>query len=214
MKYEITKRVLEEIAYHEGATLEAYLDKVARSPVWTWGIGVTSASGHNVERYKDNPQTMEKVVEVFKWLLETKYLPRVEKAFKGYDLKEHELAAALSFDWNTGAIHKASWVNLVKEGKMGKARRSFMDWKIPEAIIPRRTKEKDLFFDEHWSNNGTILLYRVAKPSYQPVGPTRVLLKVPEKLSESIAEEKGTDVANKEHWAVRVLKLIIKAFLK
>ena len=40
--------------------------------------------------------------------------------------------------------------------------------------MPRRRRERDLFFDAKWSGNGTVVVYEVAKPGYHPVRPTRV----------------------------------------
>lgn len=160
-------KVLREIASHEGAVREAYRDSKG---IWTWGIGVTNASGHSVyPRYKDNPQEMSKVLGIYEWLLRTKYLPDVEAAFKGVDLTEEQLAAALSFHYNTGAIKRASWVKSFKAGNINTARSQFMNWKSPKEIIPRRQAERDLFFDGKWSGDGTVNIYEVVnKPSYSP----------------------------------------------
>lgn len=161
----VTKRALLELVSHEAIVLEAYKDSKG---IWTWGIGVTNASGHRVDRYKDNPQTIEKVLAIFKWLIETKYLPAVLEAFRGVQLNENQLAAALSFHYNTGAIGKASWVKSFKDGDLVKARREFMNWKKPVEIIPRRQKECDLFFDGTWSATKDVLVIPVSKPSYTP----------------------------------------------
>lgn len=163
----LSTRTLVELASHEGVVLEAYKDSVG---IWTWGIGVTSRSGHSVERYKDNPQTLERVFEIYEWLLRTKYLPDVLKAFEGYELTENQLAAALSFHYNTGAIKKASWVRSWKEGRIAQAKKEFMNWRSPKEIIPRREKERDLFFDGVWHNeDGMVTVYQqVNKPSYTP----------------------------------------------
>ena len=163
----LTKRVLLEIIQHEGIVLEAYKDSKG---IWTWGIGVTSRSGHRVLRYKDNPQTLKRVIEIYKWLLETKYLPGVLEAFKGHELTEEQLAAALSFHYNTGAIKKAAWVKSFMRGDRERAYAEIMNWKSPPEIIPRREAERDLFFKGKWTNDGTATVYtRVRKPSYTPV---------------------------------------------
>lgn len=161
----ITVNVALEIIGHEAIVLEWYLDS---ENVGTWGIGVTNASGHHVDRYKDNPQTVQRCLEVYLWLLRTKYLPDVLKAFTGFILTEAQLAAALSFHYNTGAIKKADWVTHWKGGAVAQARLAFMNWRKPAAIIPRREKERDLFFDGHWSNHGCATIYPVKKPSYRP----------------------------------------------
>lgn len=161
----ITVRTALEVVSHEAIVQEAYRDSVG---VWTWGVGVTSASGHSVERYKDNPQTIQRCLEMFAWLLEEKYAPDVRKAFDGASLNEAQFAAALSFHYNTGAIRRASWVDSFKRGLVDKARAEFMEWRKPAEIIPRREKERDLFFDGVWSNDGRATVYDVAKPSYSP----------------------------------------------
>lgn len=162
---ELTQRAAAELVGHEAIVLEWYKDSVG---VGTWGIGVTDASGHLVGRYKDNPATMERVLQIFVWLLRTKYLPAVLKAFGDFQLNEAQLAAALSFHYNTGAIGRASWVRSVCEGKPTTARKQFMEWRKPASIIERRQKECDLFFDGKWSGDGTALVIPVNKPSYQP----------------------------------------------
>jgi lysozyme len=161
----LTARAAAELVGHEAIVREAYKDG---GGVWTWGIGVTDASGHTVERYIDNPQPIEHCLEIFVWLLRTKYLPTVVHAFHGAPLSEAQLAAAMSFHYNTGAIGHASWVGLWTEGQIAAARASFMTWDHPTSIVERRQKECDLFFEGTWSGNGSATVYPVLKPSYQP----------------------------------------------
>ncbi|MBZ9649985.1 hypothetical protein K9B33_20840 [Sphingobium sp. 3R8] len=164
MTEKITRRTALELIGHEAIVLEWYKDSKG---IGTWGIGVTSASGHNVERYKDKPQTVARCIEIFLWLLETKYAPDVRAAFRT-ELTEAQFAAALSFHYNTGAIKTASWVRLFNEGKVTAARSNFMSWRYPAEILSRREKECRLFFDGKWSNDGKVIIYPVLKPSYQP----------------------------------------------
>lgn len=162
----LTERMMLEILEHEGIVPEAYVDSVG---VLTWGVGVTSASGHNVERYRDNPQTIAHCLTIYAWLLRNSYLPEVLAAFGDHPLAEHELAAALSFHWNTGKIGKASWVREAIKGDRASAREAFMLWRTPKAIIGRRRAERDLFFDGDWMHDGKVAVYqRVRKPSYVP----------------------------------------------
>lgn len=162
---EITPRVAAELLDHEAIVREAYKDSVG---VWTWGVGVTDKSGHKVARYKDNPQSVQRVLEVYIWLLEEKYAPAVRKAFAGYPLTEAQFAAALSFHYNTGRIGNAGWVRDVLKGEMDNAEANIMQFRIPPEIIPRRMKERDLFFKGEWSGSGKVNVYGVRKPSYQP----------------------------------------------
>ena len=161
----LSNKILVEIASHEGIVLEAYKDVVG---VWTWGIGMTNNSGHEVyPRYKDNPQSVARVIELFEWDLTTKYLPDVLHAFDGHDLTENQLAAALSFHYNTGAIRHASWVKSFMAGKIKTARKEIMNWHKPASITVRRQHERDLFFDGTWGD-GHVLVIPVSKPTYHP----------------------------------------------
>ena len=153
--------------HEEGLVREAYKDSVG---VWTAFGGVTNASGHEVyPRYKDNPQTIQKGLEVTVWLMRNRYLAPVLKAFEGYPLQEHELAAALSFHWNTGAIGTTSWVSLVKQGKIVEAR-TFLETHYLNngTLTARRKREASLFFNAIWPADLKVPVYPVSKPSYTP----------------------------------------------
>ncbi len=165
----ITPRTALEIASHEAVIRQAYKDSVG---VWTWSVGLTNASGHNVERYIDNPQPMQKCIEVFQWALE-RYADDVREAL-GDDLTEEQFAAALSFHWNTGAIGRASWVDHFNAGNIEAAKNAFMAWRKPPEIIPRRQAECDLFFDGTWSNKGTLPEYTRLRSNYTPDWSSRV----------------------------------------
>ena len=168
---ELTPRIALELIAHEGLVTEAYKDSVG---VWTWSVGITDASGHKVfPRYKDKPQPLEHCIGVYLWLLREKYLPTVLTAFGPHDPTEAELGAALSFHWNTGAIGRANWINRFVAGDTAGARKAILDWARPASLLGRRKKEQALFFDGKWSQDGTTLVYRVAKPSYQPSGGKR-----------------------------------------
>lgn len=161
----MTVRVLQELVGHEAIVQEAYKDSVG---VWTWGVGVTTRSGHSVERYKDNPQSIEHCLKIFAWLVMEKYAPAVRKAFAGRELSEAQFAAAVSFHYNTGAIGRASWVKSWMAGKPTTAKKQFMNWVKPPEITKRRKAERDLFFDGAWSSDGKATVYPVRKPSYSP----------------------------------------------
>ncbi|MHA7852185.1 lysozyme [Roseovarius sp.] len=166
----ITPRVAMEIASHEAVVRQAYRDSVG---VWTWGVGITSASGHNVEQYIDKPQSLTTCLNLFISVLD-RYADDVREVFAGYNLTEAEFAAALSFHWNTGAIKRASWVKHWKAGDRRIARKRFMDWKRPPEIIGRRKAEAALMFDGVWSNKGTMPEYTRLRANYSPDWSSRV----------------------------------------
>jgi len=162
----LTVRGASEIIEHEAIVFEWYKDSKG---VGTWGIGVTDKSGHNVDRYKDNPQTLDRVLEIYIWLLKTGYMPDVLKAFSGFPLNEHQLSAALSFHYNTGAILKTSWVGMVKKGQNAAAREFLTTHYLNDGELTKRRKlEASLFFDGLWTTDGKATVFSVKKPSYTP----------------------------------------------
>lgn len=167
----LTARGALELVCHEAIVPEWYLDSVG---VGTWSVGITKASGIDVARYKDHPASIEECLAAFIGRLKAIYIPDVLKAFGTRALSEAQFAAALSFHYNTGAISRADWVKQWLAGDVTSAKASIMNWRKPASIIERRGKERDLFFDGKWSNDGTALVYSVSKPSYKPVKPVRV----------------------------------------
>lgn len=165
MRFALTPKIVCAVAHEEGLVLEAYLDSEG---VWTWALGVAETGGHNVRQYKDKPSTVEAAVAASIDVMRKKHLPAVQEAFDGMRLKEHEIAGALSFHWNTGKIKTASWVKSFRAGNITKARAGYMDYDIPASIIPRRKRDADLFFGGKWGDL-SVPIWRVAKPSYRPV---------------------------------------------
>lgn len=172
-----------EIASHEAIVRQAYKDSEG---VWTWSVGLTSATGHNVERYIGKPQPLEHCLAVYAWALQ-KYARDVLEAFKGHPLTKEQFTAALSFHWNTGAIRRASWVRHWKAGDIAKARTAFMEWSKPAAIIERRRKERDLFFDGKWSNDGTMLEYTRVKASGTPDWSSAKRINIRKEIAAAVA---------------------------
>lgn len=160
----IDEKIALEVASHEAVVRQAYKDSVG---VWTWSIGITSATGHDVTRYIDKPATLSRCLDIYIWALK-KYVDDVIKAFHPMKLSAHQLAGAVSFHYNTGAIFRATWVKQVKSGDFGAARLSIMQWNKPAEIVGRRRKERDLFFDGKWSNDGTMTEYTRLKANKTP----------------------------------------------
>lgn len=165
----LTRNICVELVGQEAIVCEWYLDN-AKPPRGTWGVGVTNQSGHKVDRYKDNPQTIEQCLAVYVWLLRNAYIPDVLKAFKGHALTEAQFAAALSFHYNTGAILKTEWVPDWLAGNPHAAR-TFLETHYLNggALKGRRMEEAALFFDGKWEHlDGMAIVYPVKKPSYTP----------------------------------------------
>lgn len=179
----ITYQVALEIASHEAVIRQAYKDSVG---VWTWSVGLTSATGHDVERYIGKPQTLEHCLAVYVWALNN-YADDVRSKFKGRTLTEAQFAAAVSFHWNTGSIRQASWVTKWLAGDIAGARKAFMTWNKPVEIIGRRQKECDLFFDGKWSNDGSITEYTRVTASGTPVWSSAKRVDIQEELNAAFA---------------------------
>jgi lysozyme len=150
--FEITYKTALEIVTHEAIVRQTYYDG---GGVPTWSVGLTSATGHKVERYWKSPQSLDHCLRVYIWALNN-YADEVRKAFVGCALTEAEFAAALSFHWNTGKISEASWVKSFKAGKIGDAKAQFMLYDKPASIIDRRRAECALFFEGIWKGNGKV----------------------------------------------------------
>jgi lysozyme len=172
-----------EIAGHEAVIRETYRDSVGKD---TWSVGLTSATGHDVTRYIGKPQPLEHCLAVYVWALR-EYAVGVRKAFAGMKLTKAQFAAALSFHWNTGKIGKASWVKRFKAGDIAGAREAFMLYRKPPEIEGRREKERDLFFDGVWSNDGTMTEYTRLTRKRTPVWKSAVRIDVREILRAAIA---------------------------
>ena len=168
---QLTPKAVAFITGVEGLILEAYKDSKG---IWTWSNGIAETSGYDVLQFKDKPSDIEFALREGIKFMEKKYLPAVLRAFGDHPLTDNQLAAAISFHWNTGAIASATWVKDFLKGNVNTARSNFMAWRKPAAIIGRRTTECELFFDAKWPSSLNATIWSVAKPSYKPVSPKSV----------------------------------------
>lgn len=150
----VSRKGLIEIASHEAIVLSPYLDSVG---VWTVGIGHTASAGDPDPSVERREFSLDEIMDIFARDIE-KFERRVRRAF-GRSLTQEQFDAAVSFDFNTGGIHRATWVKRFNEGKDDQARIAFMAWRKPKEIVPRRKKERDLFFDGKYSTDGMVSVY-------------------------------------------------------
>ncbi len=128
------------IVDHEAVVLRRYKDSVG---VWTIGVGHTAAAGEiDPARFKGK-LTLEDALALFSRDLK-KYEDRVNRAVH-IPVEQHEFDALVSFDFNTGAVHRATLTKSLNAGNRKAAARQFMNWKKPREIIGRRKKEQTLF---------------------------------------------------------------------
>lgn len=144
-----------EIAEHEGIVPAPYRDSVG---VVTWGIGHTAAAGGLDPREMSSAMpegdaltaAIDRAIMMFKDDLE-KYEARVNAAIK-VPLTQYEFDALVSFDFNTGGIHRAMLTKAINAGDKSGA--GFMGWLRPPEIRKRRTAEMNLFKTGDYDANG------------------------------------------------------------
>ena len=144
-----------EIAEHEGIVPAPYRDSKG---VITFGIGHTAAAGGLDPREMNGhmPEgdaliaAVDRAIMLFKDDLE-KYEARVNAAIK-VPLEQHEFDALVSFDFNTGGIHRARLTRAINSGDKSGA--GFMGWLRPPEIRKRRTAEMRLFKTGDYDANG------------------------------------------------------------
>ena len=144
-----------EILSHEAIVTSTYRDSVG---VATIGVGHTKNAG-GVDPVKvTRTLSVDECLDIFLEDLR-KFEKRVQTHMK-QPRKQHEFDAAVSFDFNTGGIHRATWVKRHNEGRKGAAAEGIMSWRKPPEIIPRRRKEQTLYRDGKYSHKGSVTVYR------------------------------------------------------
>jgi lysozyme len=128
----------------EGLSLKAYMDSAR---VWTIGYGHTSAAGE---------MQVHKGLEITDLQAETllqadlaKFEDRVSKAVT-VDLTDNQFAALVSFDYNTGAINKASFVVALNRGDYSAVPAGLMKYVVAggkrnAGLVHRRAAEVGLW---------------------------------------------------------------------
>lgn len=171
---------------HEGIVPGAYRDSKG---VWTFGVGHTAAAGSPVpaQMPRGMPDDLDAAIarafEVFRRDLE-KYEADVRRAFTT-QVTQEQFDAAVSFHFNTGAIHRASWVAAFNKGDVKGSYLYFMNWSKPREIIPRRMAELKLFRDGVYPSS-PLPVWRVNDAGKVIFAPVRTL-----QPSEALALMRG-----------------------
>ena len=138
-------------ASYEGLVPGPYRDSVN---VWTYGIGHTAAAGPPDP--KAMPRGMPANLDAEVALATALYRAdigyceeRVRRAFTRPPT-QHQFDAAVSFDLNTGAINRATWVKSHNAGNEAKAAEEIMNWRKPEEVIGRRRWEQRMYRDGNY----------------------------------------------------------------
>ncbi len=145
-----------DIKLQEGEVLRAY-----RCPAdkWTISVGITSASGV-IKVTPGMVITREESDRLLSLALAQNYEPRVAKAMP--KAVQHEFDGGVSFDFNTGAIHKASWVKAFRIQDWMMVEKGLKLWKkgggkVLPGLVRRRDAEYRLIrFGQYVSDQGLL----------------------------------------------------------
>ena len=150
----VSDKGLLEIAEHEGIVPAPYRDSKG---VWTFGIGHTAAAGGLDPREMkgamptDLNGAIDRAITIFREDVR-KYEARVNAAIT-VPLAQHQFDALVSFDFNTGGIHRARLTQAIND-RGPDAARHFMGWVKPPEIRKRRAAEMNLFRTGDYDANG------------------------------------------------------------
>lgn len=139
---------------HEGVVLKAY-----RCPagIWTIGAGLTAGSGVVTPR-AGQVITRAEATRLLQLALRRNYEPRTARAMP--NAKQHEFDAGVSFDFNTGAIHRASWVKRWREKSQG-VHTALLLWnkgggRVLPGLTRRREEEYRLLAHRDYGRGGPL----------------------------------------------------------
>jgi|TARA_R110000850_G_C9754546_1_gene445731 lysozyme len=206
----VSTRGILEIAEHEGIVPAPYLDSVG---VLTYGIGHTKNAGgiDPASMSLAMPTNIEKAInhalEVFRTDVAS-YEARVNAAIK-VPLSQFEFDALVSFDFNTGGIHRAKLSKRINAGDPDAAD-SFMGWLRPPEIRKRRTAEMQLYKTGDYDVNGDLI------PIWKTNGKGKLVGQLRTMSGAEVLKRMGRRVSHTDtppapvHWLVTLLKTLLK----
>ncbi|MCB1500452.1 MAG: peptidoglycan-binding protein [Bauldia sp.] len=153
------------IAAAEGVVTRAYRDV---GGVWTIGVGHTAAAG------PPRPAAGMTITREEAHAILARDLPCYEQRVTAAlgDVPQTVFDGAVSFDFNTGAIHRASWVKAYQAGNHTAARQSLMRWtraggQTVAGLVRRRHAEARLIFEGAYGTAGASRAASPAVAAYQ-----------------------------------------------
>lgn len=137
----------EMIKRHEGVRLKAYPDPGTRGEPWTIGVGHTSQAGPPSVT-PGMTITAQQADEILAQDL-GRFEQRVRQ-FVTISLQQHEFDALVSFDFNTGALNRATLTKKLNAGDRVGAADEFLKWtraagRTLPGLVRRRNEERSLF---------------------------------------------------------------------
>lgn len=164
MVRKINKEGLSLIKQWEGKRLTAYKDG---GGVWTIGYGHTSAAGS--PKVVSGMKITNAEAEAILVNDLSKFEKRVETLVK-VKLNDNQFAALVSFDFNTGALHKSTLLKKLNAGDYDAVPRELAKWvndngKRVTGLVNRRAAEAGLWAKGSFVSSNTV----EAKPTKEPI---------------------------------------------
>ncbi len=129
----------------EGLYLHAYDDGTG---VWTIGYGHTTAAGPP-RVYPGQRITAQQADDILSADLHS--VENEVNRVVSYPINQNQFDALVSFDFNTGGLHRSSLLRDINAGRLGRVHNDFMMWvhaggRVLRGLVNRRTAESRLFF--------------------------------------------------------------------
>jgi lysozyme len=139
------QRGIDLIKHFESLFLNAYQDPVG---VWTIGWGHTGLKHKDGTVHKGRKITEAEATELLRHDL-TGFAARVTKLVK-VELNDDQFSALVSFDFNTGSLHKSTLLKKLNAGDYAGAADEFPRWnkaggQVLRGLTRRRKSEQNLF---------------------------------------------------------------------
>jgi lysozyme len=131
------------IKHFEGCYLQAYQDSVG---VWTIGYG------HTGLQHKDG--TVHRGRRILRYDMH-QFEARVSALIQERTVSQCQFDALVSFDFNTGGLHRSTLLIHLRAGRLWEAANEFPKWdkaggKTLPGLTRRRAAERDLFCGFGW----------------------------------------------------------------
>lgn len=146
---------LSHIMQWEGKRLVAYQDVAG---IWTIGYGHTTAAG--IPRVREGMRISDKEAEDILKTDLRKFEDRVSRLVK-VPLTDNQFAVLVSFDFNTGALHKSTLLKKLNEGDYDAVPAELMKWvnaggKRVQGLVNRRAAEAGLWAKGEFVSSNTV----------------------------------------------------------
>ena len=146
---------LSHIMQWEGKRLVAYQDVAG---IWTIGYGHTTAAG--IPRVREGMRISDKEAEDILKTDLRKFEDRVSRLVK-VPLTDNQFAVLVSFDFNTGALHKSTFLKKLNAGDYDAVPAELMKWvnaggKRVQGLVNRRAAEAGLWAKGEFVSSNTV----------------------------------------------------------